>query len=199
MKNTVFFLLFLSLLTAPLANTHAKSGKKEVSLRLSPKLGALFKLKDGVLGRAVRRFVYILPEGNLNIQITEHWFASASFIYAKFRGKLAGGSGGHINVYGPTAGIKLVSSSNATSSGDFLDDSRWWFGLESGPYFTDLRVSPVVPPQRSTGFGFNFGAGFDYFFHENWAAGLETKLHYVNLAVDDYYLLSFGPHLIARF
>ncbi|MBI3540723.1 MAG: hypothetical protein HY073_01035 [Deltaproteobacteria bacterium] len=202
--SAIFFLLVFLILPSAYsqesAGSHKQKEKREILLRVGPRFGTVAKLDPVVLDTAVERFITVFPDGNLDVQIAGRWFGSLSFAYARVRGKLALGNA---NVYAPTAGVKLISSWGNAGSGDFFDDSRWWCGLELGPYITNLSdaMTGALPglPKTKADFGFNVGAGFDYFFHEHWATGIEVKIHYVSYSPDDYVLVSFGPHLTARF
>lgn len=210
MTKIVLIIFLLTSFIVPMAYSqepvgfHEQNERREILLRVGPRFGAVSKLDPIVLDNVLKQFIVVFPDGNLDVQITGNWFASLSFAYARVRGKLGSlinGLEGHANIYAPTAGVKLMSSLNNTATGDFLDDSRWWCGLEFGPYITNLNASlgSISGSKTDTDFGFNFGVGFDYFFHEHWATGIEVKVHYVDYSLDDYILFSFGPHLTARF
>ena len=140
----------------------------------------------------------------LRKQFANYFYASISMTYARVRGKLGdlvNGLQGHANVFAPTIGIKVMSQDNGESGNEFLDMVRWWSGVEFGPYITNLSVSLGAASGHltNTDFGFNIGAGVDYFFHKHWGAGLQVKMHYVNFSPDDYIFFSFGPQLMTRF
>lgn len=208
MRKSALWILFLCL-PFWVHSAEGKADKKirgrgrEVQIRLAPQFGVLGRQNQAVLNRAFKKFILVLPEGNISWQLTPKWFASFSFTYARWRDKaffnaLGVRQKGHANIYGPTLGVRIVSSTDEPSEGDFFDDARWWFALEFGPYFTRIQ-SPILGPNRDVDFGFNFGGGFDYFFHRTFAVGLQTKFHYVNYSPDDYFLFSFGPHITAKF
>lgn len=182
----------------PVPFTYQSAKSKEVLFRLAPQFGILGKLNSTVLNAAIKRFVIAAPEGSLDFQITEHWFLVASFNYAYLRGKVFSSYVGRGHVLAPTAGFRIVSSTADPTTGDFFDDTRWWFALEFGPYFTKLDTR--LPGNRNDrSVGFNTSAGFDYLFAKHWGIGLQMKLHYAKYSLDDYFLYAFGPHFITRF
>lgn len=190
MKKTCASFILLLVLTSSL-----QTQANEFLIRLSPKLGVLGAINSNTLQRALKRFTYLAPEIHLEYQMIGHWFASASFNYAYLRGRRAD----QMNVFAPTAGIKIVSFEDEPLAGDFFDRTRWWFALEAGPYITQSKLNAILARSSQTDFGFNVGAGFDSFFHRHLAVGLEVKTHYVPYSPDDYFLVSFGPHLAFRF
>lgn len=175
----------------------------EIQIRLAPQFGVLARENQNVLNQAFKKFILLLPEANVSFQITSKWFISSTFTYARIRDKqsvnaLGVRQHGHADVYGITTGVRIVSSTEDPSEGDFFDDTRWWLNLEAGPYITHVR-SPIIGNNDEMSFGLNAGAGFDYFFHRVFGTGLQIKLHYVTYSPDDYFLFSFGPHLTAKF
>lgn len=173
--------------------------KKEVLLRISPEFGLMGKMRQTDLDLVIKRFVIENADGNLEIQFAEHWFASFSFHYSHLRGKHFNGFIGDGHIYAATGGVKLVSSTNYPSTGEFFDDTRWWFGMEFGPYFTAFTTRLRETDQDGTNLGVKTGAGFDYFFGSHWASGLHMNLHYSKFHLDDYILFTFGPHLVWKF
>lgn len=193
------FPLLLALFAGILCCPGARAG--EIQFRASPQFGVMTRMEQNMFNRAFKKMILVLPEGNLSYQISRKWFVSGSFTYARLRDKLNTGlrQSGHINVFGGSMGVKIFSSvEEPTGGGDFFDVARWWFGLEFGPYVTAVR-SPMIGTNTDVDLAFNFGGGFDYYFHKHFAAGIQTKFHYVNYSPDDYILFSFGPGLVARF
>lgn len=182
---------------APVAVNNKNYQGKEILFRLSPKFGFLGKMRQNYLDSAIKRFIFENGEAGLEFQFAEHWFGSFTFHYSHLRGKSFQGFVGDGHIYAPTGGVKIVSSTKFPSTGEFFDDTRWWFGMEFGPYFTTLNTR-LPDDQNGTNLGFNTGAGFDYFFASRFAAGLQMKLHYVKFDQDDYFLFTFGPHLVVR-
>lgn len=199
MKKRIGIFLSLLILSLPVWSAHGR----EIQIRLAPQFGVLGRENQQVLNRALKKFILLMPEANVSVQITSKWFISSSLIYARIRDKqffdaFGVRQNGHADVYGATLGVKIVSSTEDPSEGDFFDDTRWWFSLETGPYVTDVQ-SPIIGNNSEMSFGLNAGAGFDYFFHRIFGVGLQTKFHYVTYSPDDYFLFSFGPHLTAKF
>lgn len=182
---------------APFENKNYQG--KEILFRISPEFGFMGKMRQTDLDLVIKRFIIENADGNWEIQFAEHWFASLSFHYSHLRGKHFNGFIGDGHVYGATGGVKVVSSANYPSTGDFFDDTRWWFGIEFGPYFTAITTRLRDTDQDGTNLGFNSSAGFDYFFGQHWATGLHLKLHYSKFHLDDYFLFAFGPHLAWKF
>lgn len=175
----------------------------EVHLRMANHFGVMGRMQQNVFNQAFKKFIITNPEGSLEVQFSPHWFGSFSFSYARVRDKPftnAGGTRvkGHANLWMPSVGVKIVSSAVDPSTGDFFDDTRWWFGAEAGPYITEVN-SPIIGGNKDIDIGFNIGAGFDYFFKKHWGVGIETKTHYAHYSPDDYILFMFGPHLLYRF
>ena len=183
----------------PAAGAKGKSSK-EIHFRLVPQTGILFKTGGGRLQDSLRSVIFVAPEASLEFQITNHWFGVLNFAYAQLRGKRVGGVTDNANMYGPTLGFKIVSDTNDASTGDFFDDTRWWFTLQAGPYVTDYQSQGLgLARLVETQIGANSGIGFDYFFKTNWGIGLQAKFHYVYYSRDDYILFTAGPSLTLRF
>ena len=166
----------------------------EFSIRAAPQLGLLEMTSNAALNRAASRYT-VVSEFHTEYQVKGRWFATVSLHTIHFLDKV----GGYMNVFAPTAGVKIVSFEDVVAAGDFFDQTRWWFELEGGPYFHQARFGSVIPVGDQTDFGFSFGAGFDTLFHKRWAAGFQTKMHYVGYGPDGYLLIHFGPHLMFRF
>lgn len=166
----------------------------EFSIRAAPQLGVLGLINNTALGGAANRYTFV-SEFHMEYQVKGRWFATVSLHTIHFLDKV----GGYMNVFAPAAGVKLVSFEDVVASGDFFDQTRWWFELEGGPYLHQARFGAVIPRGDHINFGFSAGGGFDTLFHKRWAAGLQTKMHYVNFGPDDYILVHFGPHLMFRF
>lgn len=186
----------------------------EISIRFTPSIGYLFKVDDA-LKPYLKKFLYIMPDTEVDIQLYKRIFATASFMYMRTTGS---GIDLDLNLYGISFGAKYVSKDEIKPQGDdFLDKSRFWIGAAVGPYITNLEASiiGVDLSATSTNFGFNFGTGFDYYIYPNLGLGLQLKMHYVrfngnisgtaggNSASvnygDDYMLISGGPSIMWRF
>lgn len=191
MKFFRFALIFLWIFILPKT---LKAGH-EFLVRLGPQFGILARIQETALETAVKRFAFINPEAHLEYQIAGPWFVSFSFHYFFLDGERSG----NMDIFAPTAGLKFVSFEESSMTGDFFDRTRWWLGLESGPYITRSHLYQVIPRGSQTDFGFNLSAGFDSFFKRHWAVGFQAKVHFVNYDPDDYLFLSFGPNLIFRF
>ncbi len=192
---------------------------REVSFRLSSGLGALFKFDDG-LESHVNRFLFIMPDAEIDVQIYKHVFGTAAFDYVRTTGsgvydiyKING-----MNIYGISFGAKYVSKyEKPMAGGNFMDNSRYWIAAAVGPYITDINLSSSsgAASVKSTNFGLNFGTGFDYYIYPNIGLGLQVKMHYVRFSGDfsgniggspisyhyndDYMIFSAGPVLSGRF
>lgn len=189
MKKTpaLFFVLWLFTLSGSVR-------ANEFSLRAGPQLGILENVSNTALGTAAGR-VTLVSEFHAEYQIVGRWFATVSLNHIYFIGNRSD----YMSVFAPNAGIKIVSFEEVVAAGDFFDKTRWWFELEGGPYLHQARFAAAIPRGDQIDLGFSFGGGFDTLFHKRWAAGFQTKMHYVSYAPDDYFLIRFGPHLMFRF
>lgn len=188
-----WLLLFLSLQIQTLwANPLSR---REFNVRFSNQFGLIGRIYNEVMGSAVRTFVFLNPELALEYQIGGAWFATASFAYAYLRGQHSD----HLDLYAPTGGIKWVGFEDTPYQGDFFDKTRWWFGVQVGPYYSYSRLAVIIPRGKAADFGFNISGGFDVIATKHWAPGFQVKMHYVHFGPDDFLLTTFGPHLVFRF
>ncbi|MFH1830877.1 MAG: tetratricopeptide repeat protein [Pseudomonadota bacterium] len=177
--------------------------RREIDLRFSPSIGYLVHAGNNL---NVKQFMYLMFDTEVDVQLYRGWFATGSFFYGHTKWR-AEAQGGGMNIYAPTFGIKYVRMREDFLPHEnriFLDKSRYWFSLCVGPYITDLSAAavPVGGPfsqgTKAVDIGANVGAGFDYFFYPNVGTGLKIKVHVVNFD-DNYFVITFGPHITARF
>ncbi|MFA4875575.1 MAG: tetratricopeptide repeat protein [bacterium] len=174
--------------------------RREVNVRFSPNIGYLINVGDQL---KVDRFMYLLLDGGVDVQIWRNWFATFDFLYGhtKWNNNMQGDG---MNIFGPTFGIKYVLMEyDWTRPKDTpLDKSRYWFSLSVGPYITHLSAAAAsnafTDSTKKVDVGANLGAGFEYYFHPNVGAGLQVKLHYIGFD-ENYFIFTAGPCLVGRF
>lgn len=218
-KCTYFFVVFLMLLSGDLFAQESLLGLQapvvngpvhEFILRLTPQLGVFAGTEANRIDMLIKQPTPIAPELNLDIQIKSHWYGSISFTWVSSMDREVTDSGAttfhsSLNVLAPTFGIKYIGWADNPEKLCFLDNARWWFGLEAGDYMIYRRgnvANGIINSHALTfknNFGFNAGAGFDYYFTTYWGAGLQVKLHYISYSYDDLFIVTVGPNIIARF
>jgi hypothetical protein len=217
---SVFFLIILSKLSGVYCYEYGQEEyaeenyRPEILLRLAYNVGVLAKFNDSVTDNIYNRFMPIIPEVGVNVQLYTHWYFSVAFDYMRLWGReKISPVGRYGNIFAPAVGVKYIAYSDEPGSDYFLDRSRWWVGLDVGCYITELGLtSPVNWSNTSYDFGFNVSTGFDYFFNHIFGAGFQAKIHYVayssnvtfptlgvRISGDDYVIIQFGPHIIMRF
>ena len=187
-------LVFLALLGIQFISINAQAGH-EFNVRFGNQFGILDRVRVEQLNGAAKRFVFLNPAGHLEFQIAGPWFVATTFQYILIRGENAD----RMNVYSPTAGVKMVSFEKSFDTGDFFDRTRWWLDVEAGPYYNQSHFNAVIPVGTQRSFGYNVAIGFDTFFHRHWATGFQIGMDHVLYQPDDYLFLSFGPNLTYRF
>ncbi len=174
--------------------------RREVSARFSPNIGYFLNVGDQL---NVNKFMYLLFDGGVDVQIWQAWFATANFFYGhtKWQNNMQGNG---MNIYAPTFGVKYVLREDQWTrpKDTVLDKSRYWFSLSVGPYITDLSGAansiPFSAGTKEVDVGANAAAGVEYYFVPNVGAGLQVKLHFVNFD-ENYFIVTGGPSIIGRF
>lgn len=177
--------------------------RREIGIRFTPDIGYLYPVGSDF---KAERFIYLMLDGGVDVQLYGGWFATGYFTYAHTKWESAS-QGGGIDIYAPTFGIKyqrMAEDFEPHEARFFLDKSRYWFGVAVGPYITNASAAavPVGGPfstsRNSVDIGANATAGFDYYFYPNVGAGVNLKFHFVNFD-ENYFIFSGGPHIVGRF
>ncbi len=177
--------------------------RREVDIAFSPNIGYLYAVGDDFKAEPL---IYLLLDTELAVQIYGGWFGTANFLYGHTKWK-SSSQGSGIDIYAPTFGVKyqrVIDEHMPHEGRMFLDKSRYWFGVALGPYITHASAAaiPVGGPfslgRNSVDIGVNSSAGFDYFFHSYFGAGLQVKVHWANFD-ENYFIFSGGPRIVGRF
>lgn len=173
------------------------AGRREMNLRLTPNLGVITMFNSSTL--PLNQFMYLLLDGEFDVQIHRNFFGIASFSYARTTFKAP--QSGNFNIYSPSFGVKIATLNKVSEPVlTFLDRSRIWFSGQFGPAFVRGNDSSgLVAVSNETSLSITAAAGFEYFFHPNIALGMQGKMNYVGYSVDNFIIFSVGPSFVGRF
>ncbi|HPQ81560.1 MAG TPA: tetratricopeptide repeat protein [bacterium] len=174
----------------------------EVNLRFTPSAAALLGI-DSSVSSFINPYSALFFDTELDVQIYKRLFGAASFLYGHTFSKTGPtGSSLSSDIYGVGLGLKLVSRDKITDPFvTFLDRSRFWAMAQVGPYISSgsVTLTSAGTTSTKTSFGANVGVGFEYYFIPNFAMGLSVKAHFVNMDIDQYFMMTGGPTFVGRF